>query len=198
MFELSKGRNLIINRNFSSDHIRSIDSIFGFLQDEYSYIFLNFGEIDFKMTSFTRSIIVNEQNYIKTIDENSFRLDGMVLYLPSNLKDYKSFFKEIINTDKTIFLIVEEKILNEVLSKNDRIFNRIFKIDINPEWMASISRMSNSLSQGGSTKWESAGIDRFMYTDVSTGDSFTLESYKTSYIRDKKIDIFLDNNSLDP
>ena len=58
--------------------------------------------------------------------------------------------------------------------------------------------MSNSLSQGGSTKWESAGIDRFMYTDVSTGDSFTLESYKISYIRDKKIDIFLDNNSLDP
>ena len=184
MFNLIKGITLFLNKG--DRQTQEIGNLIKFFNQEYNFICLSMGGIDkFGISPLIKSININENNLIEKIKENYFRLDGVAIYIPHKLKNYKKIWDQLKEFENLyIFIICPEIYRLDVIPHNMVVFRQIYTLKDNPEWFEKLISYSS-----GNQK-----VDKYIFINTQTEEEFTLESNKISYIRDKKINIFLDNN----
>jgi hypothetical protein len=99
----------------------------------------------------------------------------------NQLKEYENLI---------IFVICPSTFRLDVIPHDMVVFREIFEIKQNPEWESRLSSFGAFLANRDSI----GEIPRFLFMDVLTEEEFSLDNFKQTYIRDKKLDIFLDDS----
>ena len=190
MINIQKGITLFLNNGDSQ--IQEVSNLVQFLNNEYNFICINTGVDKFGMSPLIRSINTKPEDISKTIKENSFRLEGVCIHIPQNLKeDYKMVWNQLKEYENLIiFVICPSAFRLDVIPHDMVVFREIFEIKQNPEWESRLSSFGAFLANKDSI----GEIPRFLFEDVLTEEEFSLDNFKQTYIRDKKLDIFLDDS----
>jgi hypothetical protein len=183
MIDLSSGISLFISND--NQNLWTLSELIRFLSDEYTFLNVSFGLDKFGISSTMAKISVTENDYKEKIKSNLFRVEILVINLPYRLQNYTQFFNFLQSLNISIFIITpHSKSLDIIDSCNSHIRN-FYEIKDNPDYTNSNSIASVEL---GSLS------NRYLIKNINTDEKFTTEQYKKVYIRDKKIDIFLDDD----
>jgi hypothetical protein len=188
MFNLIKGTTLFFSKG--DGQIFEIAEIIKFLSDEYNFIYINTGVDKFGISPLVKSVKSNPEKISDNIKDNLFRLDGVCIYIPQKLKDYKLIWNQLKEFENLYIIVICPELYRlDVIPTDMVVFRQIYEVKDNPEWF-------KKMSFGGPpfNSQKIPDVDRYIFINSLTEDEFTLKSFKLSYIRDKKIDIFLDNN----
>jgi hypothetical protein len=189
MIDLSKGLSLFISNDNQNEW--TLSSLINFLSDEYTFLSVSFGREKFGLSSIMKKIDVNSTNYQEKIKENLFRVEILVVYIPYGLKGYGDFLSFLRNLNLVVFIITPNSKSVDVLDNCNSYITNFYEVKSNPDYLTSnLKRFSNPIA---SVEWGSMS-DKYLIKNINTDEEFTVSQYKKSYIRDKKIDIFLDDN----
>jgi hypothetical protein len=189
MFNLTKGITLFFNKG--DGQVQEIGSLIDFLNQEYNFIFINTGVDKFGLSSLVKSIHSKPEELSDTIKNNQFRLNGVCIYIPQKLKDYNSIWNQLKEFENLHIIVICPDIHRLSVIPIDRVvFRQIYELKDNPKWF---DQLNFKHPLNWATRLDQS-IDRYIFVNSLTEDEFTLHSFKLSYIRDKKIDIFLDND----
>lgn len=189
MFSLIKGITLFLNNG--DGQVFEIAEIIKFLSDEYNFIYINTGVDKFGISPLVKSVKSTPDKISDNIKDNLFKLDGVCIYIPQKLRDYKSIWNQLKEFENLYIIVICPEIYTyDVIPIDVVVFRQIYKLKQNPEWY-------NNLNFGKPPyhAQKMPDFDRYIFINSFTEDEFTLKSFKLSYIRDKKIDIFLDNSN---
>lgn len=190
MIDLSKNISLFISESDFTSNVLS--GLISFLSEEYNLLCVSFrnpvktttlGSNRFGKSSMFKNITVNPDDYQEQISENLFRVDVIIISLSYNLSNYKEFFHYLNQLNLTVFILVHDKKSVELLKNCDTYFRNFYYVSESKEYWKNLN-IHNRPSL----------LDRYTFKNISTNEEFTISQYKASYIRDKKIDIFLDND----
>ena len=184
MIDLTKGLSLFTIEN-TTDY--TVSGLINFLSDEYNFLNISFSVDKFGMSPLMSKIKVTEGDYKKKIKENLFRVEALIIYYPYRLKNQNEFFKYLQDLNLMTFLVTTKKGAIDIIDRSGYIRNFYQLID-NPNYTPSTFNMNILSSEG--FKFD----DRYLFHNINSDEKFTLDQYKVAYIRDKKIDIFLDND----
>lgn len=186
MIDLSKGLSLFISNDNQSSN--TLNSLISFLSDEYTILCTSFGQDKFGQSAIAKSIHINLNNYQEKINENLFRVDILVVHLSYHLPNYQEFFIYLQNLNKITFIITPKIKLEKILDNCGSYIRNFYEVKDNPEyWNSGLKRFSKPQELLEMP-------DKYLIKNINTDEEFTISQYKKSYIRDKKIDIFLNNN----
>jgi hypothetical protein len=189
MIDLSKGLSLFISNDNQNEW--TLSSLINFLSDEYTLLSVSFGRDKFGISSIMKKIDVNSTNYQDKIKENLFRVEILVVYIPYGLKGYGDFLSFLRNLNLVVFIITPNSKSVDVLDNCNSYITNFYEVKSNPDYLKSnFKRFSNPIT---SVEWGSMS-DKYLIKNINTDEEFTVSQYRKSYIRDKKIDIFLDDN----
>jgi len=189
MIDLSKGLSLFISNDNQNEW--TLSSLINFLSDEYTFLSVSFGREKFGLSSIMKKIDVNSTNYQEKIKENLFRVEILVVYIPYGLKGYGDFLSFLRNLNLVVFIITPNSKSVDVLDNCNSYITNFYEVKSNPDYLTSnLKRFSNPIA---SVDFGSIS-DKYLIKNINTDEEFTVSQYKKSYIRDKKIDIFLDDN----
>ena len=192
MIDLSKGLSLFISND--NQNSNTLNDLIRFLSDEYTLLSVSFGRDKFGLSSIMKNIDVNATNYQDKIKDNLFRVELLVVYIPYQLKGYGDFLSFLRNLNIIVFIITPNSNSVDILDNCDSYITNFYEVKDNPDYLTSnLRRFSNPVAE---IYMESLS-DKYLIRNISTDEEFTTNQYKKSYIRDKKIDIFLDDNDLD-
>jgi hypothetical protein len=192
MIDLSKGLSLFISNDNQNEW--TLSSLINFLSDEYTFLNVSFGRDKFGLSSIMKKIDVNATNYQEKIKENLFRVEILVVYIPYQLKGYGDFLSFLRNLNITVFIITPHSKSVDILDNCNSYITNFYEVKSNPDYLTSnLKIFSNPIASVdlGSIS------DKYLIRNINTDEEFTINQYKKSFIRDKKIDIFLDDNDLD-
>ena len=188
MFNLIKGITLFLTKG--DGQVGEIGELVKFFNEEYNFISLNFGVDKFGISPLVKSINATETNFIDKIKENSFRLDGIVINIPYKIKFYNKIWKQLKEFENLyIFIICPSIYRLDVIPYDMVVFRQIYELKDNPVWFEKLNLKGPPFYDQ-----KNPSSDRYIFVNSLTEDEFTLESNKSAYIRDKKIDIFLDDS----
>ena len=187
MINLSKGISLFISNDNQTLH--TLSELINFLSDEYTFLNVSFGVDKFGISSIMAKINVKENDYKEKIKSNLFRVEILIINLPYQLQNYTHFFNFLQSLNITTFIITPHSKSTDILDNCNSYIRNFYEIKDNPDY---IKRFSNPTSIASID----LGLlsDRYLIKNINTDEEFTISQYKKSYIRDKKIDIFLDGN----
>jgi hypothetical protein len=189
MIDLSKGLSLFISNDNQNEW--TLSSLINFLSDEYTFLSVSFGREKFGLSSIMKKIDVNSTNYQEKIKENLFRVEILVVYIPYGLKGYGDFLSFLRNLNLVVFIITPYSKSVDVLDNCNSYITNFYEVKSNPDYLTSnLKRFSNPIA---SVDFGSMS-DKYLIKNINTDEEFTVSQYRKSYIRDKKIDIFLDDN----
>lgn len=186
MIDLSKGISLFISNDNQSSN--TLNNLISFLSEEYTILCTSFGKDKFDQSAITKSIHINLHNYQEKIYENLFRVEILVVHLSYHLPNYPEFFSFLQSLNKITFIITPKIKLEKILDNSNSHIRNFYEVKDNPEyWNSGLKRFSNPQ--------QIIDIpDKYLINNINTEEEFTISQYKKSYIRDKKIDILLNNN----
>ena len=192
MLQLQKGISLFIVTD-DVGHQEIGMGLLRFLSDDFNYLTLNFNpDITFGSPSYSKSINVTETNYKEAIKDNSFRLDGLFIYLKRKLVDVSGFWQYLKSLELQIFVVIDYKFMDNYFRDNRVIARQIFQLNPNLNRRVLIPSGTNlQVISSVSISKDS----KYIFTDLATDEKFTLYDFETSYIRDKKLGILLDKNN---
>ena len=170
--------------------VNEISNLVKLYNEEFNFIFLNLGVDKYGISPLIKSIKSTEDNLVDTIKNNSFRLDGVVVYIPYKSNDFSKIWENLKQFDNLyIFVICQIGYKLDVIPYDNVVFRQIYTLKDNPKWF-------NQINFNGPPFYpqQIPDVDRYIFLNILNEEEFTLESNKLSYIRDKKIDIFLDNS----
>lgn len=188
MIDLTKGLSLFTIEN-TTDY--TVSGLINFLSDEYNFLNISFSVDKFGMSPLMSKIKVTEGDYKKKIKENLFRVEALIIYYPYRIKTQDTLFKYLQDLDIMVFIVTTKKGAYDIIDESGYIRNFYQLIDnpnYTPATFQSFSNMNTLLSDG--IKFD----DKYLFHNINSDEKFTLDQYKVAYIRDKKIDIFLDND----
>lgn len=192
MIDLSKELSLFISNDNQNEW--TLSGLISFLSDEYTFLSVSFGRDKFGLSSIMKKIDVDATNYQEKIKENIFRVEILVVHIPYQLKGYGDFLSFLRNLNLIVFIITPHSKSLDILDNCNSYITNFYEIKDNPDYLtANLRRFSNPVANidMGSLS------DKYLIRNINTDEEFTISQYKKSYIRDKKIDIFLDNNDQD-
>lgn len=186
MFNLIKGLSLFLTK--SDGQVQEVGKLFKFLNEDYNFLYLSFDTnlSHMKYIISGRYLTVNDGNLISTIKDNSFRLDGVVIHIPNKL-DYNKIW-EGLKLFEHLFIIVicPYNSIMDVIPYDKVVFRQIHTLKDNPKWFEKINLTGPPFYSQKNPK-----EDRYIFVDSLTDEEFTISSYESSYIRDKKLGILL-------
>lgn len=179
MIDIKKGTTILFLSSGSS--ISEIQRLITFLSDEYNFILLNTLTDKFRVSPLYKSISCNKGDFIKEIQNNSFRLDGVIINThhidTHQIKQIREIYPDLI---LLIILHIKKLTWLNVYS----VSNQVIELVEDENWRKQFYLSSGLLMQLG---------DRYFFKDYFSEDRIKLEDFKKRYIRDKKLDIFLDD-----
>jgi hypothetical protein len=186
MINIQKGITLFLTKEESQKS--EVSGLVKFLSDEYNFISIN---VSTTIPAGTNKFGISTQpEYIsKAIKANSFRLDGVCLNIPPKLKYYKMIWNQLKEYENLIiFVICPSESRLDAIPHDTVVFRDIFEIINNPDW--NLTTFGSFLAN----KDEDLDTPRFLFRNILTEEDFSLDNFKQTYIRDKKLDIFLDDS----
>jgi hypothetical protein len=209
MIDLSKGLSLFISNDQSG---WSFNGLLNFLSDEYNILFVSFGKTTSPSGYQSFSLItVDDDNYKERIKQNLFRVNFIVINISKHIKDSRELLKFLSELNIITFIITSTYLSIHILDNNttsnysesksivDSAFSNrgpyvrnFYEITENKNYT-----QNNRFSSPNANIDLGSISDRHLFRNIINEEEFTLNQYKKSYIRDKKIDIFLDDNDLD-
>lgn len=187
MIDLNKGLSLFMTNDSQLNY--TFDSLISFLSNDYNILSVGFGDDKFGIPSLCTNIKVNESNYSELITENLFRVDMVVVYIPYNLNNgYSKLLDYLSKLNLVVFIISSIDNSIKILLNGESYIRNFYEIkktkDVN----------NRNIGLGTISNFEELMIDRNIFVNISNDEEFTISQYKISYIRDKKIDILLDDD----
>ena len=172
---------------FLSNDDRPYDYLIRFLSEIYNMINFNF-TLDglVKSSKPTKSVNVNDRNYKKLISENLFRIEFVSVTIETKKIDHKEVLKYFRSLNLPVFILIPEVHTLDVLPKIGGLYNFIYGIERNNDVFP--------LRKISSMPYLVEGEDMYYYTNYTTDEKFLLHHYKTQFIRDKIIDILIDED----
>ena len=198
MLNLDKGINLFFGDTSSIYDV--FGGLFKFLSMDNNFLFLSF---DNDISSYIESIStyrqVNRDNFDKILNDNLFKIDIPVVFIDRNIHNIMGLIDSLVKTNLSCVVIIHTKanLINDILRLNadNRFLSNIYYLIKNPEYD---SALSITHRPGGSIALPKIGnifkMEKYMIKNCYNDDTFTVSQYKKSYIRDRKIDGFLDNS----
>jgi hypothetical protein len=186
MFEINGITVLLSNDD------RPYDYLIRFLSESYNMINFNFSEGLLKSTSPIMSVNVNDVNYKKLISENLFRIEFLSVTIETKKIYHKEVLKYLRSLNLPVFVFIPEVHTLDVLPRIEGLYNFIYGIDKNNDVFPVRKRKVNS--SGVYIPDIVEGEDMYYYTNYITEEKFLLHHYKTQFIRDKIIDILIDED----
>jgi len=188
---IQKGITLFINNGdiATFDHIRSLVE---FLGEEYNFLNINFSGPDkVGVTPHFKLVNANEDDLEEKISKNLFRLDGILIHIQRGLRDWNHFYDILKSHENLIIFVVCPNFLRlEAIPHERVVFRQIIEVGTNPDWYVS----PKSPVYGGNPRNMDFRIKRFFFRNILTEEEFYLDDFKKTYIRDRKIDNFLDES----
>ena len=185
MIDLSKGLSLFISNDKQVE--LCLANLINFLSEEYIVLKFSFGKDKF-------GISPTEDNFKEQVKKNLFRVEMLVVHLTHKLENHKDFFDFLTSLNLIVFIVTPHSKSSFILDNSGSYIRNFYEVKENPDYLTTnLRRFSNPI----------AGIDigslddKYLIKNINTDEEFTVSQYKKSYIRDKKIDIFLDDNDLD-
>lgn len=185
MIDLKKGLSLFMT--YDSQLNYTFYSLLSFLSNDYTILSIGFGDDKFGIPSLCTNIKVNESNYLELVNKNLFRVEIIAVHIPHNLKDYPKLLEFLTKLNLIVFIISTLDNSIKILLDGESYIRNFYEIKKEKEVN------NGSIGLGTLPNFEDLLIDRNIFVNITNDDEFTISQYKTSYIRDKKIDIFLDN-----
>lgn len=155
-----------------------------FLSNEFNILVLNIKLDNLILLKYDniykyKTIDIDEYQIDKAISENLFRLDILYLNVLTPI-NWNSLYELLLSKYENliVFICCEDRFKLDVIPSDKVIFRQIFEID------NTFKENSNSINKYVS-----------VFTNILTNDTFTIDNFISSYIRDKKIDTFLNGSS---
>ncbi len=176
------------NSNVISSNVISsnINRLFNFLSVEY--IILNIiltedqdSQYRPSKSTFMCDVVVNYSNYEDLILKNLFRVNMLVIY--TKYKIDNKIYKFLKDLNIIIFIVTPQHTHSTMISDSSIIYEFVE----NPEYINFFNRQT--IIQDFTDYPE-----KYLFKNSNSGDIFSLDQYKTSYIRDKKIDNLFDES----
>lgn len=200
MLQVQRGINLFISSDGDLSHrIAGAQEIgmglLKFLSNDFNYLTLNFTSMTFGSPSHSKVCSVTETNYKKIIQDNSFRLDGLFIYIKNIIVDVDGFWDYLKSLEfLQIFVFLDESYMKNFFRDEKVIARQIFKLTPNKNRKTNIFVPSGTSLNVISSVYLASKDPMYILTDILTGEHFTLKDFEVSYIRDKKLGILLDKN----
>jgi len=186
MIDLSKGLSLFISNDNQIE--LCLSSLTNFLSEEYTVLTFSFGKDKFGLSP-------TEDNFKEQVKKNLFRVEMLVVHLNYKLKNYTDFFNFLTSLNLIVFIVTPRSKSDILLDNSGSYIRNFYEVKDNPDYLtSSLKRFSNLTI----TNIDLDSLpDKYLIKNINTDEEFTVSQYKKSYIRDKKIDIFLDDNDQD-
>jgi hypothetical protein len=189
LMKIEKGITLFLNKMRTSNILMDINSLINFLGEEYNFLHLSVVSRVYGLNSQDYTQIRSDE-ILKTVSENQFRLEGLVVHIKDRPSSFDSIWDQILKFENLIVIVIcDDRWRLEAIPKSRVVFRQIIEIKENPEYKIRPSA------------WNAQSIlsnldrhDRCIFSDVLTEEEFTVSGFKKSYVRDKKIDNLLDNS----
>jgi len=182
MIDLSKGLSLFISNDNSE---LCLSSLTNFLSEEYTVLNFSFGKDKFGLSP-------TEDNFQEQVKKNLFRVEMLVVHLNYKLKNYTDFFNFLTSLNLIVFIVTTRSKSDILLDNAGSYIRNFYEVKSNPDYLTSnLKRFSNLTI--ANIDLDSLP-DKYLIKNINTDEEFTVSQYRKSYIRDKKIDIFLNDN----
>lgn len=188
--KVEKGITLFLNKMKISESVSDIHSLMKFLEEEYNFLYLSVDVLTVRSKD-SRHYQVRLDEISKTVSENRFRLEALVVHIKDRPSSFDSIWDQILEFENLIVIVIcDDRWRLEAIPETRVVFRQIIEIRENPDYIIPPSRWNtqNILSDSGIQH------ERCIFSDILTEEEFTVSSFKKSYVRDKKIDNLLDNS----
>jgi hypothetical protein len=181
MINLSKGLTLFVSNDNSE---LCLSSLTNFLSEEYTVLTFSFGKDKLGLSP-------TEDDFQEQVKKNLFRVEMLVVLLNYKLNNYTDFFNFLTSLNLIVFIVTPRSKSDILLDNAGSYIKNFYEVKTNPDYLTSnLKRFSNPIA---SLDFGSIS-DKYLIRNINTDEEFTVNQYKKSYIRDKKIDIFLNDN----
>ena len=187
MIDLSKGLSLFISNDNQIE--LCLSNLINFLSEEYTVLTFSFGKDKFGLSP-------TEDNFQEQVKKNLFRVEMLVVRLNCKLKNYTDFFNFLTSLNIRVFIVTPRSKSDILLDNAGSYIRNFYEVKDNPDYLTSNLKRFSNPSPIASIDLGSLD-DKYLIKNINTDEEFTVSQYKKSYIRDKKIDIFLDDNDQD-
>lgn len=182
----------------SIDDNMGYDNLIRFLSESYNMINFNFTLPDgglFASSDPIKSVNVNKGNYQKRISDNLFRIEFISVTMETKSLDHKEVLNYLRSLSLPVFVFIKEIHSLDVLPKIEGYYNFLYGIERNKGVFPIRRRkIERDTSRGPFLVDILEGEDMFYYINYITSEKFLLHHYKTQFIRDKIIDIIIDED----